>query len=142
MGSFFDFDTPEKKRKGLAWAFALWLFCSTNVGLIPLATHCRRSLFSFSLGTIHTFLKTLNDPAALVCWIWIAIYGLIVHSFLKNNGKKSKLYFVLLLLLSSLFNIFHFWILDIALIILGKHFYEVLLSIPGYWILLLCVYWL
>ena len=115
MGSFFDFDTPEKKRKGLAWAFALWLFCNTNVGLLPLISFTSGPVFSFS----NEMLSAANSCAAyrngcaVFYLAWIVIICIIAMCFFKTSGKRSKFFYTLLLIFVSILNIIHPLLLDI-----------------------------
>lgn len=115
MSSFFDFDTPEKKRKGLAWAFALWLFCSTNVGLLPYVLGSRRPMFSFTFEIFaraprEYFYDWINTLFTLA---YLYLVGCVLVRFLKAQKKKARTYFILLLLMASVFSLPHPWLVDL-----------------------------
>ncbi|MBO4311843.1 MAG: hypothetical protein J5828_02465 [Desulfovibrionaceae bacterium] len=115
MSSFFDFDTPGKKFVGLVCAFALWLFCSTNVGLLPWLFGSRRPWFSFTLEIFaraprEYFYDWINTLFTLA---YLYLAGFILIRFLKAQKDRAKAYFFLVLLMASLFSLPHPWIVDL-----------------------------
>ncbi|MBO4312134.1 MAG: hypothetical protein J5828_03980, partial [Desulfovibrionaceae bacterium] len=111
----FDFDTPEKKRNGLACVAALGIFCSVNVGFLPwLFGNGRRPLFSFTCKMIteslHEFSSSrIGIPIVL---IWIVSVVFFLMRFLSKQEADPQKYFVLLVLFASVFNLLHPWLLD------------------------------
>ena len=115
MSSSFNFDTPEKKRKGLAWAFALWLFCSTNVGLLPYVLGSRRPMFSFTFKMLTQAPKEnfYDWITTLITLVHLYLAGFVLVRFLKAQKKRAKAYFFLVLLMASVFGLPHPWAVDL-----------------------------
>ena len=122
MSSFFDFDTPGKKFAGLVCTFALWLFCSTNVGMLPWFLGSRRPLFSF---TFEIFAQAPGEyfydwMTTLFTLVYFCLAGFVLVHFLKAQKERAKACFLLVLLMASLFSLPHPWFVDLVCITLPR----------------------